>query len=150
MTITIASDHAGFELKEHLKQRLEEQGWAVVDKGTNSEESTDYPEYAHALASDLQTKETQKGILICGSANGVSMSANKHAGIRAAIAWNRELAELARKHNDANVLSLPARFISTEDAEEILEAFLNTEFEGGRHQRRVDKINIERKNEISC
>lgn len=139
-SILIGSDHAGYRLKEKLKASLINKGWSVIDKGTHSEESTDYPDYAHALASDLQKDGESLGVLICGSANGVSMAANKHEGVRAAIAWNEELASLARSHNDANVLSLPARFISEEEAERILEAFLSQEFEGGRHQRRVDKI----------
>ncbi|NND94441.1 MAG: ribose 5-phosphate isomerase B [Flavobacteriales bacterium] len=139
-SILIGSDHAGFRLKEALKDKLINKGWTVIDKGTFSEESTDYPDYAHALAKDIQGKEGGLGVLICGSANGVSMAANKHEGVRAAIAWNSELAELARTHNDANVLSLPARFVTEEEAEEILAAFLKAEFEGGRHKRRVDKI----------
>lgn len=138
--IVIASDHAGFELKEYLKRALEKQGYQVSDKGTHSEESTDYPDYAHALANEVVSDEDSLGVLICGSANGVSMAANKHAGIRAAIAWNPELASLARTHNDANVLSLPARFVSLDEAEEILQAFLSAKFEGGRHARRVNKI----------
>ncbi len=139
-SIVIGSDHAGFELKEHLKTLLEKSGYVVIDKGTHSKESTDYPDHAHALANAIESKEENFGVLICGSANGVSMAANKHAGVRSAIAWTPELARLARTHNDANVLSLPARFITMEEAESILEAFLSAEFEGGRHARRVNKI----------
>lgn len=138
--ILIASDHAGYELKEQLKEKLQSIGYEILDKGTYSNESTDYPDYAHALAQALKEGEAARGVLICGSANGVSMAANKHEGVRAAIAWNPELASLARQHNDANVLSLPARYISSEEAEMILEAFLEEEFEGGRHARRVGKI----------
>ena len=140
LRLVIGSDHAGFELKEHLKEVLLEKGYEVDDKGTYSLESTDYPDYAHALAQEIEEHKDLLGVLICGSANGVNMAANKHAGVRAAIAWKAELATLARTHNDANVLSLPARFISKEEAEEILTAFLEAEFEGGRHARRVDKI----------
>lgn len=138
--LLIGSDHAGYDLKEFLKTNLEKLGWAVNDKGTYSSDSVDYPDYAHALAEGIQAEDSALGVLICGSANGVSMAANKHQGVRAAIAWTPELADLARKHNDANVLSLPARFISEEEALEILQAFLNSDFEGGRHGRRVNKI----------
>ena len=124
-SIVIGSDHAGFVLKEHLKVILENLGYQVSDKGTDSEESTDYPDYAHALANEIEQNKDNLGVLICGSANGVSMAANKHAGVRSAIAWTPELASLARTHNDANVLSLPARFISMKEAEEILEAIPN-------------------------
>ncbi len=140
LRLVIGSDHAGFELKEHLKDVLVEKGYELIDKGTSSLESTDYPDYAHALAQEIEEEKGLLGVLICGSANGVNMAANKHAGVRAAIAWNAEVASLARTHNDANVLSLPARFITEEQAEEIVEAFLAAEFEGGRHARRVDKI----------
>ncbi|MCL4153693.1 UNVERIFIED_CONTAM: hypothetical protein GTU68_052596 [Idotea baltica] len=122
-------------------------GYAVCDKGANSDESTDYPEYAHAVAQEVVEKETL-GVLICGSANGVSMAANKHAGVRSAIAWNPELASMSRNHNDANILALPARYIGVNDAEAILKAFLEAEFEGGRHARRVDKIN--KKKQETC
>lgn len=139
-SIIIGSDHAGFELKEYIKVIVENLGYQVSDKGTYSDESTDYPDYAHALANEIEQDKNSLGVLICGSANGVSMAANKHAGVRSAIAWTPELAHLARTHNDANVLSLPARFISLEEAEEILKAFLSATFEGGRHARRVNKI----------
>lgn len=140
MKIAIGSDHAGFELKERLIGYLKSKGMEMVDKGTFSSESTDYPEYAHAVATDVSDKNCDLGILICGSANGVSMSANKHSKIRCAICWEVEIAELARAHNDANIVAIPARFVSEETAEKIVDAFLQTEFEGGRHQRRVDKI----------
>jgi ribose 5-phosphate isomerase B len=138
--LVIGSDHAGYELKEHLKELLSEKGFEVIDKGTSSIESTDYPDYAHAVAKEIEEQHGLLGVLICGSANGVNMAANKHAGVRAAIAWEPEIAALARTHNNANVLSLPARFITTEKAEDILDAFLEADFEGGRHARRVDKI----------
>jgi ribose 5-phosphate isomerase B len=140
MTIAIAADHAGFELKKVIIQQLETKEIQCKDFGTNSSESMDYPDVAHPLASAVERGEFSLGILICGSANGVAMAANKHAGIRAAICWNEELAELARLHNNANVLCLPARFISVEKALEIVQTFLSAKFEGGRHQRRVEKI----------
>lgn len=140
MKIAIAADHAGFELKAILLPFLTQQGISFEDLGTYSLESMDYPDVAHPLASQVETGVAELGILICGSANGVAMAANKHQGIRAAICWKVEIAELARQHNNANVLCLPARFISTEEAFEITSAFLKTEFEGGRHQRRVEKI----------
>ncbi|MFT4801179.1 MAG: ribose 5-phosphate isomerase B [Ulvibacter sp.] len=140
--LIIGSDHAGFELKEKVKKYLLEKGWKFTDVGTTSEESTDYPDYAHSLAENISLGTDSIGILICGSANGVSITANKHIGVRAAIAWNQEVAKLAREHNDANVLSLPARYISESDAMDIVDVFLETDFEGGRHARRVNKINI--------
>lgn len=139
-SILIGSDHAGFEMKEVLKEYLSALGYTVKDEGTYSSDRTDYPDYAHRLAEDLLNKEAEIGVLLCGSANGVSMAANKHRGVRSAIAWNAELAQLARTHNDANVLSLPARYISMKEAKEILDAFLQAEFEGGRHEARVKKI----------
>jgi len=139
--VVIGSDHAGYELKEKVKDFLTEIGYKIKDVGTYSDESTDYPEYAHELAVEISDGKIDQGILICGSANGVSMTANKHKDVRAAISWNKEIAQLAREHNNANVLSLPARYISDEEAYEIVRVFLDTEFEGGRHQRRVSKIN---------
>jgi ribose 5-phosphate isomerase B len=138
--ILIGSDHAGFELKELLKTYLNELGYDVKDEGTYSTDRADYPDYAHRLAEDIINKEAELGVLLCGSANGVSMAANKHRGVRSAIAWNAELATLARTHNDANVLSLPARYITVKEAKEILVAFLDASFEGGRHAGRVNKI----------
>lgn len=140
-TIAIGSDHAGFSMKEALKPLLQAEGFMVEDFGTHSEESTDYPDYAHAVASAISEGRFEKGILLCGSANGVCMTANKHVGVRAAICWNAELATLARQHNDANILCLPARFIETDLAQQIIKQFLSTGFEGGRHERRVNKIN---------
>ena len=136
----IASDHAGFEMKEELKRFLKEKGYEVKDFGTHSPESMDYPDVAHPLAESVEKGEVSQGIALCGSGNGISMTLNKHQGIRAALCWNEELAALARQHNDANVLSLPARFISVELAKRIVEKFLESSFEGGRHLRRVNKI----------
>ena len=140
MKIGIGSDHAGYHLKAILKDYLEKKGNDIIDYGTNSEESTDYPDYVHPLANAIEKGEFNFGIVICGSANGVSMSANKHAGIRAALSWLPEIAKLGREHNDANVLAIPARYVSEEEAKKIVDAFFSTEFEGGRHQRRVEKI----------
>ncbi len=139
-TIGIASDHAGFELKEKIKKYLENENFRIVDFGTHSAESMDYPDVAHPLASAVESGEVFPGIAICGSGNGISMTVNKHAGVRAALCWTPELSKLAREHNDANILSLPARFIPEDVALEIVRIFLNTPFEGGRHQNRVNKI----------
>lgn len=140
MTIHIGSDHAGFELKQQLIVHLQSLGHHLIDHGTHSIESTDYPDYAHATASAVHD-DGNFGILICGSANGVCMTANKHQGIRAALCWNVEVAALARQHNDANILCIPARFVSESLAMEMTSTFLNTIFEGGRHEKRVAKIN---------
>lgn len=138
--IGIAADHAGYEMKEILKRELAAAGYEVRDFGTHSTESMDYPDVAHPLASAVESGEVSFGVAICGSGNGISMTVNKHAGIRAALCWTPELASLARAHNNANILSLPARFISIETAKEILSTFLTSEFEGGRHLKRVNKI----------
>jgi len=140
MKIGIASDHAGFELKEILKVELIKLGYTITDFGTNSPESMDYPDVAHPLADAIEEGSLPLGIAICGSGNGISMTVNKHKGIRAALCWNEELAKLARYHNNANILSLPARFISSEAAINIVKAFLSASFEGGRHEARVNKI----------
>lgn len=140
MIIPIGCDHAGFTLKVQIIAFLEEKGFEIKDFGCFSEESIDYADYAHPVANYIEANPESKGILICGSGNGISMTANKHQGIRAALCWSREIAVLARQHNDANILSLPARFVSTEEALEMVEAFFSTDFEGGRHQKRVDKI----------
>lgn len=138
--IGIASDHAGYEMKEQLKDFLRRSGYAVRDFGTDSPESMDYPDVAHPLAASIENGETEKGIALCGTGNGISMTLNKHSGIRAALCWNEEIASLARRHNDANVLALPARFITLEQAMAIVSVFLSTGFEGGRHLRRIQKI----------
>ena len=140
MKIAIACDHAGFEYKEKLVEYLRSKGNEVKDFGTNSPESMDYPDTVHPLAVAVENGEFEKGIVLCGSGNGVSITANKHQGIRCALCWNVEIAWLARLHNDANVCAIPARFIAYEEAEEIVARFLSTEFEGGRHQRRVEEI----------
>jgi ribose 5-phosphate isomerase B len=140
MMIAIGADHAGFEYKELLKKQLEQTGNEFKDFGTHSLDSVDYPDFAHPVASAVENNEFELGVLICGSANGVAITANKHQGIRAAICWTEELAALARQHNNANVLCLPSRFISSELAEKILTKFLTTPFEGGRHEKRVGKI----------
>jgi ribose 5-phosphate isomerase B len=139
-TISIGCDHAGFELKEILKKHLALHSYELIDEGTYSIDSVDYPDFAHPVAIDVEQQKAFKGILVCGSANGVAITANKHDGIRAAICWTTEIASLARQHNDANIICLPARFISHGEAIEIINTFLKTEFEGGRHQGRVDKI----------
>ena len=141
MKISIGGDHAGYQYKERLMSHLKEQGHEVIDFGPNSADSVDYPDHVHPLATSVSSNESALGILICGSGNGVAMTANKHEGIRAALCWNSELAALARQHNDANVICLPARFVAYEYAEILADMFIATKFEGGRHQRRVDKIN---------
>ncbi len=138
--IPIASDHAGFEMKERLRVALDEMGYDVQDIGTHGTASTDYPDYAHPLAAEVSSGEAARGVLLCGTGLGMSYVANRYPGVRAAVAWTPEIASLARKHNDANVLVLPARFVSDEDAIAILTAWLNTDFEGGRHGTRVSKI----------
>lgn len=138
--IPIASDHAGYELKQHLAAALTKLGYEVEDIGTHSPASTDYADYAHPLAEKVERGEVGRGVLLCGTGLGMSYAANRHAGVRAAVAWTPEIAALARKHNDANVLVLPARFVSEEDGVAILKSWLETEFEGGRHEARVKKI----------
>jgi ribose 5-phosphate isomerase B len=142
MKIALASDHAGFILKQHLKQYLLNKGFEIEDFGCNSEESCDYPDYAHPLAIVIESNPEIKGIVLCGSGNGVNMVVNKHSGIRSAVCWNPDIARLAIEHNNANICALPARFITTETAEKIVTEFLSAKFEGGRHQRRIDKIPI--------
>ena len=139
-TIGLAADHAGFAFKEAIKQRLISQDYVVVDFGTHSIESVDYPDVAHPLAIAVEQGKVGLGIALCGSGNGMIMALNKHSGVRAALCWTTEIATLARTHNDANICALPARFIELESAFEMVDAFLRTSFEGGRHQRRVEKI----------
>ena len=138
--IPMACDHAGYELKEKVKQHLEEKGFEVKDFGTNSTESVDYPDFAHQVGHVINEGLFRRGIVICGSGNGVQMTVNKYPNVRCALCWNVEIAHLGRQHNDCNIISLPARFISQETALQIVDEFLNTPFEGGRHQRRVEKI----------
>lgn len=138
--IAIGGDHAGYEYKAKLIERLSGLGYEVKDFGPFSSDSVDYPDFVHPLSSAVESREFELGIVICGSGNGVAITANKHQGIRAALCWNEELAALSRQHNNANVLAIPARFISYELAEKLAEIFLTTDFEGGRHQSRVNKI----------
>jgi len=142
MKIAIACDHAGFETKEEIKKHLTEKGHEVIDYGTHSDESVDYPDFAHPLAEHVENGNCRFGITLCGSGNGINMVANKHQGIRSAYCWNEEITALARQHNDANVCALPARFITCEQAKKFVDVFLQTEFEGGRHQRRIEKIPV--------
>jgi ribose 5-phosphate isomerase B len=140
LPLAIGCDHAGFEYKELLCKMLTATGWQVADKGTYSLDSTDYPDYAHPVAAMVEEGKATAGILVCGSGNGVCMTANKHQGIRAALCWNEELASLARQHNNANVICLPSRFVDYATAELMVDTFLKTAFEGGRHEKRVNKI----------
>ena len=140
MKIAIGNDHAGTEYKQAILKHLEAQGHAVTNFGTNTNDSVDYPDFVHPVAKAVSNNEVDFGILICGSGNGVSMTANKHQKVRAALCWTKEITELARQHNDANILSIPARFTSEPQAVAMVETFLNTPFEGGRHQNRVNKI----------
>ncbi|RHJ94941.1 ribose 5-phosphate isomerase B [Parabacteroides bouchesdurhonensis] len=142
-TIGLACDHAGYELKEYVKQLLDEKGLPYTDFGTYSTESCDYPDFAHALANAFEKGEVYPGIAICGSGNGIAMTLNKHQKVRAALCWNEEIARLARAHNDANILVMPGRFISKEEATKAVNIFLSEPFEGGRHQRRIDKIPVQ-------
>jgi len=138
--LAIGADHAGFEYKQMIADYLKNEGWQVTDKGTYNNASCDYPDYAHAVAEEIESGRSEAGILVCGSGNGVCMAANKHASIRAALCWTEEVASLARSHNDANVICIPARFVTPQLTIDMLNAFLSVEFEGGRHQRRVEKI----------
>lgn len=139
-SIIIGSDHAGFTLKDAIKKKFSK-NFEFTDKGTFSSDSVDYPDYAHAVAGEVGNGKYTFGILLCGSANGVAITANRHSGVRAAICWMPEIADLARKHNNANIICIPARFVSDETAFLMIEKFFSTEFEGGRHQKRIDKIN---------
>lgn len=138
--IAIGADHAGYQYKTSIIKLLDQQGYDVFDAGTDSEASTDYPDHIHPVADAVENGDAKLGIILCGSGNGAAMTANKHQGIRAALCWNTELAALARQHNDANILAIPARFVDESLALEMVDTFLSTPFEGGRHQRRVDKI----------
>lgn len=140
MKIAIGADHAGYSLKEKLKGYLIANGYEVKDFGAHSEQSVDYPDFAHPVANAVEKKEVDFGLLMCGSGNGINMAANKHHGIRAALCWNAEIAKLARQHNNANILTLPARFIEETEAKKCLDVFFSTSFEGGRHEARVKKI----------
>lgn len=141
LPVFIGADHAGFAYKEMLKQQLQSWGWQVEDKGAYSTDSVDYPDFAHPVASAVEAGTAAFGVLVCGSGEGVCITANKHQGVRAALVWNEEVAQLSRQHNNANVICLPARFVSEEAATEMLRLFVETAFEGGRHENRVAKIN---------
>jgi len=141
--VAAGCDHAGFEYKEEIKKALISEGYEVKDFGTFSLDSVDYPDFVHPVAESIEKKENDLGVLICGSANGVAITANKHQHIRAAIAWRNDVAELARKHNDANIICIPSRFVSSGEAIQFVKTFLEAEFEGGRHATRVNKIAIE-------
>ncbi|SHM88253.1 ribose 5-phosphate isomerase B [Flavobacterium xinjiangense] len=140
MKISIGNDHAGPEYKKAIVEMLKAKGHEVTNYGTDSADSVDYPDFAHAVANDISEAKADFGIIICGSGNGIAMAANKHAKVRAALCWMKEIATLARQHNNANIISIPARYTSIPQAVEMVDTFLNTEFEGGRHQNRVDKI----------
>ena len=142
MVIGLCCDHAGFNLKEHIKNMLTAEGYEYKDYGTYSSDSCDYPDYAHPLAIAVEQGECYPGIAICGSGEGISMTLNKHQGVRAALCWCEEISRLARQHNDANVCVMPGRFISVDEARAVVEVFLRTTFEGGRHQRRIEKIPV--------
>lgn len=142
--IAVASDHAGFRIKEKVKAYLISKGFEVKDFGCFSEESVDYPDYAHPLAKAVDAGVFDIGVTVCGSGNGINMTANKHPGIRSALCWNEEISRLARAHNNANICALPGRFISESEAELIVRVFIETPFEGGRHQRRIDRIPLKR------
>lgn len=142
ISISIGSDHAGFELKKQIIDYLKSKSFIVIDKGCFSEERADYPDFAHHTAESVITKESEFGILMCGSGNGINMTANKHKGIRAALCWTSEIAAMARQHNDANVLVLPARYITISEALKCVDVFLSEKFEGGRHQERIEKIDL--------
>jgi len=142
MTISIGNDHAGTEYKQAIKAHLETKGFTVNNYGTNANDSVDYPDFVHPVAEDVVNENVVFGILICGSANGVAMTANKHQKVRAGICWTKEITELTRQHNNANICCIPARFTALQQAIQIVDTFLNTEFEGGRHQNRINKIPI--------
>lgn len=140
--LLITSDHAGFELKEELKKYLISKGIEIIDLGTDSANPADYPDFGHKLGRMIENHEYEWGISICGTGNGINMTSNKHKGVRAAICWNEKISEMARRHNNANICSLPARYIDVEEAKRIVDVFLNTTFDGGRHERRIKKIDL--------
>ncbi len=144
MVIGLASDHAGFDLKIKIKAYLESKGITVQDFGTDSAESCDYADYAHQLANNIENGTLKVGLAFCGSGNGINITLNRHAQVRSAYCWQTEIAALARQHNDANICTIPARFIEEDTAKEIIDTFLSTEFEGGRHQKRIEKIELDK------
>ncbi len=141
MNVSIGNDHAGTKYKFQIIEHLSKKGFKVTNHGTDSEESVDYPDFIHPVSKDIKNNTSEIGIIICGSGNGASMSANKHQGVRSALCWNKEICKLSREHNNASILSVPARYVTVEEAIEMVDVFINTPFEGGRHQRRVEKIN---------
>ena len=143
-TIVMAADHAGYQMKEYIKKQLVQEGFSPIDYGTDSDASVDYPDFAHKVGEAIESGSYSRGLVFCGSGNGVNMTVNKHKGVRSALCWNEEIARLARAHNNANVCALPARFISAQDAWRIVKMFLSSDFEGGRHEKRVDKIEIQK------
>tara|TARA_Y100000768_G_scaffold357297_1_gene312263 strand:- start:2901 stop:3332 length:432 start_codon:yes stop_codon:yes gene_type:complete len=140
MIISVGNDHAGVDLKKHIVKYLNGNGFVTNDMGTDTEKSVDYPDFIHPVSKDVEGKKANMGIIICGSGNGAAMTANKRKNIRAALCWSKEISKLARQHNDANILSIPSRFVSYNEAIDIVDMFINTKFEGGRHQRRIEKI----------
>ena len=140
MIIAIGNDHAGVEVKEKIKQHLEKKGHQVINKGYDGEESVDYPDFIHPVSVDVKNKKAAIGVVVCGSGNGAAMTANKHEGIRAAICWSEEIASLAKQHNNANIISIPSRFLKEKEILNIIDVFIEKEFEGGRHERRIKKI----------
>lgn len=142
MNISIGNDHAGTDYKKAVVKHLEAKGYEVTNYGTNSNESVDYPDFVHPVANDVEYKKVDFGIIICGSGNGANMTANKHQGVRSALCWTKEIAALARQHNNANILSIPSRFTAEQQVIEMVDTFLNTSFEGGRHEQRVKKISV--------
>ena len=143
MKIAIGNDHAGVEIKEKIKEHLTKKGHAVINKGYDGKESVDYPDYIHPVSKEVKEKKAEIGVIVCGSGNGAAMTANKHKGVRAAICWSEEIAALAKQHNNANIISIPSRFLNEKEIIKIIEAFIEAEFEGGRHQRRVQKIDTD-------
>lgn len=143
MTISIGNDHAGTEIKKEIVKHLEDKGYTVNNYGTDTDDSVDYPDFIHPVANDVENKTVDFGIIICGSGNGANMTANKHQGVRSALCWNRDIVALARQHNNANILSLPSRFIALPQAIDMVDTFLETPFEGGRHETRIKKIPVQ-------
>ena len=143
MKIVIGNDHAGVEVKEKIRDHLEKKGHQVINKGYDGEESVDYPDFIHPVSKEVKEKKAEIGVIVCGSGNGAAMTANIHKGVRAAICWREEIAALAKHHNNANIISIPSRFLNEKEIIKIIEAFIEAEFEGGRHQRRVQKIDTD-------
>ncbi|GGK30429.1 ribose 5-phosphate isomerase B [Yeosuana aromativorans] len=142
MNISIGNDHAGVEYKFAIIKHLESKGYTVINYGTDTEDSVDYPDFVHPVANDVEQNKVDFGIIVCGSGNGANMTANKHQRVRSALCWNKEIVELARQHNNANILSIPARFTARQQVIEMVDTFLGTAFEGGRHQARINKIPV--------